>query len=69
MSIERQKVSVHCLCGQTHTVTVTHYQVVYLPCGKKYWTLQPKRDGTYILKPWPGKKLTRQEMKLLEKKP
>ena len=62
MSMERQAVSVRCQCGGTHRVSVCHYDRVVLPCGKPYWTLQPRRNGPYELKPWPGPNLTRVEM-------
>jgi hypothetical protein len=62
MSMGIQTVSVDCGCGKRHTVEIDHYGRVRMSCGVIYWALQPKRDGAYMLKPWPGPNLTREEM-------
>ena len=60
--MESQNVAVKCQCGTLHRFRAQHYDRVIVECGRKYWTLQPRRDGPYLLKPWPGPNLTREEM-------
>ena len=31
---------------------VGHYDVVSCNCGKKFWALQPKRNGPFVAYPW-----------------
>ena len=62
MSMEPQNVSVKCPCGTVHRFRAQHYDRVIVECGRKYWVLQPRRAGAYVLKPWPGPNLTREEM-------
>ena len=58
------KLTYHCTCGKTHTITtvVHHYDRVTLCCGSIVWAIQPKRDGPLVISPWPGRNLTREEM-------
>lgn len=69
MSTKRQRepereqyCSIRCECGKTHGNYLAHYEILYAACGRYFWALQPKREGGFILKPWPGRNLTRQEM-------
>lgn len=57
-----QMVSVACSCGVNHLFSCGHYDRVIVSCGRRYWALQPKRDGALKLFPWPGENLTRREM-------
>ncbi len=53
--------------GAVHCVPdAQHYDRVMAKCGRKYWVLQPKRNGELKLFPWPGPALTRAEMKARE---
>ena len=57
-----QLVSVACACGVKHLFPCGHYDRVIVSCGRRYWALQPKRNGELKLFPWPGENLTRREM-------
>lgn len=46
--------SVKCPCGETHGQYLGHYDRMKASCGRVYWVLQPKRNGPYKLRPWPG---------------
>jgi len=58
-----QFVSVACPCGVKHLFPASHYDRFIVACGRRYWALQPKRNGELKLFPWPGENLTRAEMK------
>ena len=57
-----QLVSVACPCGVKHLFPANHYDRFIVSCGRRYWALQPKRNGELKLFPWPGENLTRREM-------
>ena len=66
-AIITQRLTVACECGAVHCVPdAQHYDRVMAKCGRKYWVLQPKRNGELKLFPWPGPALTRAEMKARE---
>lgn len=52
-----------CACGKIHIVEADHYDRIILDCGRKFFVLQPKRNGPLELRPWPGPNLTREEYK------
>ena len=62
-SLASQMVSVACPCGRVHAFAAAHYDRMIVSCGRRYWVLQPKRQGSLKLFPWPGENLTRAEMK------
>lgn len=50
-----QFVRTPCECGATGGWrNVEHYDVVRCSCGKYYWILQPKRNGAFVAKLYPG---------------
>ena len=56
-----------CACGKIHNVEAQHYDRIISECGRKWFVLQPKRNGPLVLFPHPGEPLTRQQMAELEK--
>ena len=51
-----------CACGMIHRVEAEHYDRIQTQCGRKWFVLQPKRNGPLVLFPHPGVALTRWEM-------
>lgn len=51
-----------CACGVLHCVEAEHYDRIITPCGRKWFVLQPKRNGPLVLVPHPGEALTRWQM-------
>lgn len=51
----RQFVRNPCECGAAGGWRmVMHYDVVECRCGRKFWILQPKREGPFVASLWPG---------------
>ena len=55
-------------CGKLHRVEAEHYYRIITECGQKWFVLQPKRNGPFVLRIHPGEPLTRQQMAELDKK-
>ena len=51
-----------CPCGKVHRFDIAHYDRVIVGCGRRYWALQPRRNGPLKMFPWPGPNLSAREL-------